>query len=265
MNIVLLTSCNRIKQCLLSLSLNSQIIKEPFSVIIADNSTPTQSAEDACNQHQAEDPYNVVKVNNYCSDINLLYEAHQYFTNVVDFKVIHTQPRLTKQRGEATLVGLGIMQAALLGNRHDPKQNFCIKLTGTSILQYDIVSILPQLLQEADVLTFHRANIGGYERSTRIFGCRPDIMAGLIAKEGWYDWVDDNSAIFEQRFANLINRKIPDRINYTGHDESGILLEGGMAMQQSYGRERILNFIDKNGIIINNNPYLQEFMDGGIW
>ena len=36
-------------------------------------------------------------------------------------------------------------------------------------------------------------------------------------------------------------------------------------MQQSYGRERILNFIDKNGIIINNNPYLQEFMDGGIW
>ena len=79
MNILLLTSCNRIKQTLLSLSLNVQTIKEPFSIIIVDSSTPGISASQMCTQHQNEDPYNVVKPHNYCSDINLLYDAQKYF------------------------------------------------------------------------------------------------------------------------------------------------------------------------------------------
>jgi len=72
MNILLLTSCNRIKQVLLSLSLNAQTIKQKFSVVVVDSSTPGVDAEIACEQHQSEDPYNVVKPHNYCSDINLL-------------------------------------------------------------------------------------------------------------------------------------------------------------------------------------------------
>jgi hypothetical protein len=36
-------------------------------------------------------------------------------------------------------------------------------------------------------------------------------------------------------------------------------------MQQSYGRNVILNFIKENNINTNATPYLQEFMDGGIW
>jgi hypothetical protein len=265
MNIILLTSCNRIKQVLLSLSINAQIIKEKFSVVIVDSSTPDIDAETACSQHQGEDAYNVVKPYNYSSDVNLLYEAHKHFPQIEQFKVIHFNPRLVKQRGEATSVALGLTQAALMGDRNIDSQNYCLKLTGTSILKYDILSELPVYLSEKDVLTWHRANIGGYERSTRIFGCRPDVLSSHIVKEGWSNWCDDTTGVFEQRFAKFIERTIADRVNYTGNDENGLLLEGGMAMQQLYGRERIEKFIKDENINTDATPYLKEFVNGGIW
>lgn len=265
MNVLLLTSCNRIKQVLLSLSLNAQIIKEKFSVVIVDSSTPNLDAEKACTIHQIQDPYNVVKPYNYCNDVDLLYNAHQYFPNIEQFKVIHYRPRLMKQMGDSTSTALGLTQAALIGNRKENKQNFCLKLTGTSILTYDILSDLPSLLENHDVLTWHRANIGGYERSTRIFGCRPEALVSNIVKEGWIDWCDDSTGIFEQRFAKMINKKLLNRVNYTGNDENGLLLEGGVAMQQSYGRKRIEYFINKNNIDTNKTPWLKEFKEGGIW
>ena len=170
-----------------------------------------------------------------------------------------------KQRGEATSVALGLTQAALLGDRHINTPNYCLKLTGTSILKYDVLSQLPVNLFNSDVITWHRTNIGGYERSTRIFGCRPDVLSSHIVKEGWSNWWDDTTGVFEQRFAKFIERTIGDRVNYTGNDEDGLLLEGGMAMQQSYGRQRIQKFIEDNNIDINTTPYLQEFINGGIW
>ena len=266
MNILLLTSCNRIKQTLLSLSLNAQTIKQPFSIVIVDNSTPGVEANQACKLHQGEDPYNVVKPHNYCSDISLLHSMQQYLpSNVEQYKVIHVSPRLVKQRGESTSVALGLMQAALMGERHHGPKNYCLKLTGTSILRYDLLSEMPNKLENAGVVTWHRANIGGYERSTRVFGCRPDELAPHIAKEGWSDWCDDTSGIFEQRFAKMINRTLPERVNYTSEDENGLLLEGGVAMQDSYARERITQFIQENNIDVNATPYLIEFIHGGIW
>ncbi len=115
-------------------------------------------------------------------------------------------------------------------------------------------------------MTWHRANIGGYERSTRIFGCRPDALVGHIGKEGWSDWCDDTSGIFEQRFARFLERTVGEnKINYTNTSEDGFLLEGGMAMQQIYGRVRIEKFIEDNEINTNSTPYLKEFVNGGIW
>jgi len=265
MNVLVLTSCNRIKQTLLSLSLNAQTIKNPFSVVIVDNSTPDIDAHTQCNQHQSEDPYNVVKTYNYSNDVNLLYDAHKYFPNITEFKVIHTRPRLVKQRGDSTLLALGFMQAALMGNRHSDKQNYALKLTGSSILQFDLLSQLPNLLANHDVVTWHRAYIGGEERTTRVIGCRPEVLSGIFAREGWQEYVDDNTGILEQRFARIINRNISERINYTGNDENGILLEGGMAMQQEYGRERITRFIAEKNIDVSLTPYLKEFVNGGIW
>jgi len=266
MNILLLTSCNRIKQVLLSLSLNMQTIKEPFAIVIADGSTPDLDAERGVSLLNSDDCYNVVTKENYCADLNLLWEFRRYLpSHIVDYKVIHSYPRLQKQHGEANLMGIGMMQAALMGNRQQMNdKNFALKLTGTSILRKDVVSELPSLLNYYDVLTWHRANIGGEERSTRIMGFRPNRLVGIMADEGWYNYVDDNSAIFEQRFARILNRNYV-RINYTKEDENGYLLEGGMAMQQSYGRERINDFIRDTNIDWNKTPYLLEFMDGGIW
>jgi hypothetical protein len=267
MNVLLLTSCNRIKQVLLSLSLNAQIIKEKFSVVIVDSSTPDIGVEEACDMHQSEDPYNVVKPYNYCSDVNLLYGAYKWFPQIEEFKVIHFQPRLGKQRGDSTSVALGLMQAALIGNRQNTdKQNYCLKLTGTSILVKDILSELPSELRDNDVITWHRANMGGYARSTRIFGCRPDSLVGYIAKEGWSDWCDDTTGVFEERFARFIERTIDcDKVNYTHKSEDGFLLEGGVAMQQIYGRVRIEKFIEDNNINTDATPWLNEFVNGGIW
>ena len=87
MNVLLLTSCNRIKQVLLSLSLNAQIIKEKFSVVIVDSSTPNLDVNAACRIHHIQDPYNLVKPYNYCNDIDLIYDAHKYFPNIEEFKV----------------------------------------------------------------------------------------------------------------------------------------------------------------------------------
>lgn len=265
MNILLLTSCNRIKQTLLSLSLNAQTIKQPFSIVIVDSSTPYIQAEEMCNLHQGEDPYNVVKPHNYCSDVSLLHDFHKYIPQAEQFKVIQFSPRLGKQRGEATSVALGLTQAALMGERHYGRENYCLKLTGTSILKYDLLSELPSHLENSGVVTWHRANIGGYERSTRVFGCRPDEMIGHISNEGWSSWCDDTTGVFEQRFAKIIERVMPERVNYTQNDENGLLLEGGMAMQDSYGRERIIQFIQENNINTDATPYLKEFMAGGIW
>jgi len=216
--------------------------------------------------HNSEDPYNVVKSYNFNSNINLLYDAQQYFPKIKDYIVIHCSPRLVKQRGESTMIGLGLMQAALMGDRVSDRQNYCIKLTGTSILKYDIFDQVKDGLSNKSVMTWHRTNIGGYERSTRVFACRPEKMVGMIANRGWYDWVDDNSGVLEQRWARHIIDDIgEDNINYTAQDDASVLLEGGMAMQQSYGRDWIMNFIKNNNIQDDTNPYIQEFLNGGIW
>jgi len=268
MNILLLTSCNRIKQTLLSLSLNCQTIKEKFSIVIVDNSTIYQE-DNICGQHQAEDPYNVVKPYNYCSDISLLHKAESefrsYFPHIEEFKVIHSSPRLTKQRGEATLIALGLAQASLIGNHiYKTEKNFCMKINGVSILKWDVISQLPNLLENSDVLTYHRANIGGYERSTRVLACRPEILSGILLKEGWYNWCDDNSGVCEQRFANIISREIPDRINFTNQGDDSVLLEGAGAFDPLQARAKIKNFIMENNLRIDL-PYIKEFMEGEIW
>ena len=103
-NVLVVTSCNRIKQTLLALSLNAQTIRERFCVVVCDNSTPYVTPEVAVEHHRCTDPYNRVTVTNYCNDISLFSRAHQYFDNVDEFKVIHNSPLLPKQQGEATLM-----------------------------------------------------------------------------------------------------------------------------------------------------------------
>jgi hypothetical protein len=268
MNILLLTSCNRIKQTLFALSLNCQTIKNQFSIVIVDNSTPKKD-KSFWNQHQADDPYNVVKENNYCSDINLLYEAQdtfkEHYPHIEDFKVIHSSPRLVKQPGEATLISLGLSQAALMGFRYKGNEkNFCLKINGVSILKWDIITKLPELLNDCGVLTYHRANIGGWERSTRVFACRPEELNPVLLREGWYNWCDDNSGVTEQRLPRILDRNIPDRTKFAEAGDDSVLLEGGGAFNPLEARQKITDFIERMQIT-TDKPYIDEFVKGGIW
>lgn len=265
MNILLVTSCNRIKQVLLSLSINYQIIKERFSVIIVDNSTPGKQADEICREHDLEDPYNFVKPHNYCSDVDLLYEAKKFFPNIENFHVIHTSPRMYKQRGESNLISLGLLQASLTGiPRFHNIKNYCLKITGTSILTRDILSDLPTLLSDKDFITWHRTNIGGDQRSSRIFACNPVPVAKKILDLGWDKFIDD-VCFMEDKIAQIANSFPPDRLLYTGLDETDVLLEGGMGLLKENGRETIEKFIQEKNINVNATTYLEEFVNGGIW
>jgi len=251
--ILLLTSCNRIKQVILGLTINSYIIKEPFHLVIADSSTPTLSLEDGVNSHNKE-PYNHVTQKNYCSDIFLFEKYINFLPNVISYKMIHVSPRIEKVQGDASLITIGLAQASLIGDIKT-KENFCLKLTGVAILRDDILSNLDSVLANKDVLTYHRSHFGHGEYSSRVFGCRPEVVSSITQKAGWLNWVNPRAGDTEFRLADIINNYIPaDRILYTKKDES-CLIENR--------RDEITKTIINNKIPLDN-PIIKEFMDGGI-
>jgi hypothetical protein len=259
--ILLVTSCNRIKQTILAITINSYIIKDKFHLIIADSSTPGLSVGDALVMHNKE-PYNHITEESYCSDLNLFDEYLRLLPNIISYKVIQVSPRLEKAQGDASLITIGLAQASLIGS-NEAQENYCIKLTGVSILSEDILSDLDKTLKDKDVLTFHRSHFGHGEYSTRVFGCRPNTLGQVLQKAGWRKWVNPQAGDTEFRFADIINEGIPqDRILYTGKDESCLLDNGGSSKIDT--REKIKNQIDNNNIPLEN-PIIREFMEGGIW
>jgi hypothetical protein len=176
--------------------------------------------------------------------------------------VIHLSPRLEKAQGDASLITLGLSQASLVGSL-DARENYCLKLTGVSILTEDLLSDLDKSLEDNDVLTFHRSHFGHGEYSTRVFGCRPNELGPILQKSGWMKWVNPQAGDTEFRFADIINENIsPDRILYTKRDESCLLDNGGNSNIEM--RSKINNHIIQNNIPLEN-PIIKEFMDGGIW
>lgn len=258
--ILLLTSCNRIKQVILALTINSYIIKNPFHLIIADSSTPDISNLDGSNMHNME-PYNHINKSNYCSDISLFEKYIKLLPNIISYKIIHVSPRLEKAQGDAVLITLGLTQASLIGSI-STKDNYCIKLSGVAIMKDDLLSNLDEVLKHKDALTFHRSGFGHGEYSTRVFGCRPEIVSCITQKSGWINWVNAQAGDTEFRLAEILNNNIPDRILYTQKDESCLLDNGGCHKDEL--RRRIEQQIIKNKIP-SNNPIIKEFIDGGIW
>lgn len=257
--ILLLTSCNRIKQVLLALTINSFIIKKPFHVIIADSSTPNVLNQNGVDMHNKE-PYNHINLNNYCSDISLFNDIDK-IKNVISHKIIHLSPRLEKVQGDATLITLGLSQAALIGN-DNAKNNYCLKLSGVAILREDILSDLPTILENYDAMTFHRSHFGHGEYSSRVFAGRPEVLASATLKAGWKNWINPQSGDTEFRLADILNGYLNDRVLYTKKDEFCLLDNGGC-------HKDALRINIKNHIINNNIPLeipiIKEFMDGGVW
>ena len=251
-NILLLTSCNRVKQVILALTINSYIIKKPFHLVIADSSTPYLDVNNGVNMHNNE-PYNHVNDKNYCSDIGLFVDAISKLSNVLSYNIIHTKPRLEKGQGDANLITIGLSQASLVGSIKT-KENYCLKLTGVAILREDILSNLEQMLTDKDVLTYHRSHFGHGEYSSRVFGCKPQVLASVTQKAGWQDWVSTSAGDTEFRLADILNTHIKDRVLYTGKDESCLI---------DNSRNQIENHIKENNIPLDI-PIVKEFIEGGI-
>lgn len=251
-NILLLTSCNRVKQVILALTVNSYIIKEPFHLVIADSSTPYVNPADGVRMHNNE-PYNHVNDKNYCSDVNLFVDGISQLKNILSYNIIHVRPRLEKGQGDATLITVGLSQASLIGSL-DTKDNFCLKLTGVAILRQDILSNLGDLLADKDVVTYHRSHFGHGEYSSRVFGCRPDVVSSVTQKAGWLNWVYTGAGDTEFRLADILNNSIKERVHYTGKDENCLI---------DNTRQSIYNHIITNNIPLDL-PIIKEFLDGGI-
>ena len=62
-----------------------------------------------------------------------------------------------------------------------------------------------------------RSGFGHGEYSTRVFGCRPEIVSCITQKSGWINWVNAQAGDTEFRLAEILNNNIPDRI-LTNHN-----------------------------------------------
>ena len=273
MNTLLLTSCNRIKQVLLSLTLNSHIVKNPFNVVITDCSSLNTPFNIAI---QLDHDTTKITTKSYCSDITLFEKHISLLYKIKTYKIIHHFPKMNKHGGESTLIKLGLSQVDSMNTSDIDadhrgcsfyneqitsrlNDSFCLKLTGVSILNYDIISKLPSLLKQHDIFTFKKL----YQRelvSTRIFGCRPNILNSLIDKTENMFWTHEPHQFVEIKFNSLLKNHDINKIMNIDSDESEILFDRACSLN----RKSILMFIKNNNIPIDY-PIIQEFLDGDIY
>lgn len=253
MNVLLVTSCNRIKQVILATTINALLIKEQFHLVVVDNSTTTIPVEAGALLH-AQQAYNHITQANYCADISLFDKHLSLLPNVSEYKLIHVSPRLDKQEGEASLITLGLAQAAILKDA-----DFCLKLSGVAILRQEIFKELPGLLEQFDVVASHRSYFNQGELATRWFGCRPAAMLVVMAEAGWSTWVNKHHDVdLEHKFAKLARTL---RLNYLLLGEHCLLDEGkGWAPQR-----KAISHLLATAQLPTNLPIIQEFLDGGIY
>jgi hypothetical protein len=248
MKYLCLTSCNRIKQVLLSLTINSHIIKEDFGVIIADCSSINESFDSALKLN-----HDTTKITekNYSSDISLFEKHVSLIPNIKSFQLIHHSPKMDKHGGEASLIKLGLSQII-------STDAYCLKLTGVSILNYDIFVDFQLLLESYDIFTFrklHQREIA----STRIFGCRPKQLHTFMEINDNV-WFPDPYQFAEIRFDKLLRIYDKNKINHCDEDESKPLFDRSVDVC----RKHISQFIFNHNIPMAY-PIIQEFNDGNIY
>lgn len=260
MNVLLLTSCNRIKQTIFALTLNSYIIQKPFSVIITDCSTPNLSVDDGVKLQKTSDAYNHIESYNYFSDYNIFEDSIKYIKNIIDYKILHFTPWMPKEMGDTIMITLGLSQASLLKNIDNDKNIYCLKLSGSTILKNDILSTLNEILNNVDILV-HHFNKDWY--STKIFSCRPNIISKLLIDASYSNWIDNGTKFVEQKFTEIIKSNILNRIHVSENSETQICLNQSGERGNSV-REKATEVINKYKIP-TNIPIIKEFFEFGVW
>lgn len=251
-NAVIITSCNRIDQICLALSVNSRIINNPFALIVVDSSTPHLDVTDAITMHENDDPYNLVNNKNYNSNWHLIEEHIKTLPNIKEYRVIHQSPRQEKQVGEAELMSLGITSASMLGC------NYGIKLTGVCHLNKNPFD---NKLSDNYIYTWKRSSVN--QLSTRVVMFRPDEFGSLLIKYGWKEWVHTYDFV-ERKLERIIKKYLPkNKVFDFKKEESDIIVDGGL---NSYNlRELITNNLIKHNLLDCNDKYIKSFLQGNIW
>jgi hypothetical protein len=251
-NALILTSCNRVEQINLALSVNSRIINSPFTLIVVDGSTPHLDTNGAINMHEGDDPYNLINNKNYNPNWELIEEHIKTLPNIKDYRVIHQSPRQEKQVGEAELMSLGITAASMLGCKYG------IKLTGVCNLKRNPFD---DKLGEESVYTWKRTGYG--HKSTRVVMFRPDEFGALLSQQGWSEWVYTYDFI-ERKLEKIINKNLPtDKIKHFDLDERDIIVDEGIGRNDH--REIITQNLIKHNLLDCDDRYIQSFVNGNIW
>jgi hypothetical protein len=250
-NTLIVTSCNRVEQVCLALSVNSRIIQEPFNLVIADCSTPYLSFADGIHMHSSDDPYNLIKDNNYNSNWGMFEEHIKTLPNIKDYKVIHLTPRLPKQRGEATLMALGSMMASMMGSKYG------LKLTGVCHLKQDHLSNIKEVVGDSDFTYIKRSCCN--QPSTRVLPVNNDRFTEILGKEGYSEWIDEYD--FIERKLDKIGSKY--NMNKWNGDERQWIVDEGIGRNDH--RLIITENLEKHNLLDCDDYYIQKFIKGGIW
>jgi hypothetical protein len=248
---LILTSCNRVEQVLFAAAVNSRIIKKPFNLVVADCSTPDLSTEEGVKLHISDDPYNLIKSNNYSPNWRLFEQCIPKFPNIIKHQVIHISPRLPKQIGEATLMALGITAANMMGSKYS------LKLTGVCHMKYDILSDLPNLVKDNDIATIKRT--GFNQPSTRVCPFRTDKMNEVLAREGFDGWVREYD--FIERKLDTITKV--GKTTQTTEDERGFIVDEGIGRNDH--RHIITENLRKHNLLDSDDYFIRKFLAGEIW
>lgn len=254
LNTLVLTSCNRIDQILFAIAVNKEIIKEDFNLVVADCSTPGLDALNGISMHQSDDPYNLINQQNYNPNWQIIEEYVKTVPKIKEFKVIHVDPRMSKQVGEAHLVGLGLSAAALMGSK------YAIKLTGVCHLKYDIFSQFNDMIGDNSVSTWRRTGFGT-QKSTRVFMGKPDEFIIALLRAGFYEWVYEYDFI-ERKLERIINTYV-EKYNHMDLDERDIIVDEGIARTDH--REVLTSNLEKHGLLDSQDPWIRKFLNGNIW
>ena len=250
-NTLIMTSCNRVEQCLFALAVNSRIIQQPFNLVIADCSTPHLKKVDGVRLHTGDDPYNLIKEGNYNPDWELFDKWIPTFPNINKFEIIHITPRIPKQRGEATLMALGSMMATMMGSKYG------LKLTGVCHLKEDWLSKLPELVEEYDITTCKRS--GSNDCSSRVTAFQNDKFSEILSKEGYHKWIDEYDYI-ERKLDKICDRY--NRKKFNGDERPFIVDEG---IGRTDHREILMKNLEKHNLLDCDDYFIQKFIKGKIW
>jgi len=261
-NSLVLTSCNRINQVCLAIAINKEIIKEDFNLVIADCSTPELDANNGLALHGLDPEYNdycipTVDNFNYSPNWHMVEDYVKNIKKIKNYRMVHISPKLNKQIGEANLISHGLTSASLLGSK------YAVKLSGTCILKYDIMRVLPRFLSECHLATWERKLMPGVA-STRVFACKPQEVSKAIISGGWYDFADDYNYI-EHRFNKIVKKYMSTSyVNNTAFIEDEIIVDGG-DMPNVKQRALILSNLQKHNLMDSDDIWIKKFLNGEIW